>query len=100
MRQCRTVCDVIHTNKMLDGTAYMFAIKGVQGHIQLLRKILPILNIKSLGSMHPDHVRDAQIFITIYNRLYKIDANKSELLTYSNFLDDMEKEIKDNIINT
>ena len=97
MKQCRTVCDAIHKNQMLDGAAYMFAMKGVHGHIQLLRTALPTLGTNAIGSMHPDHVRDAQIFITIYNRLYKIDKNKSELLTYSNYLDDIEKEIKDNM---
>ena len=97
MKHCRMVCDAIHTNKMLDGSAYMFAMKGVEGHIQLLRDSIPILGTSMMISMHPDQIRDSQIFITIYNRLNKVEEGKSELLAYSKFLDEIEQEIKSNM---
>lgn len=97
MKHCRMICDTIHTNKMLDGAAYMFAMKGVQGHINSLRSVIPALGTPNIAALHPDQVRDGQIFITIYNRLYKIEVGKSELLTYSKFLDEIENEIKSNM---
>ena len=97
MTQCRTICNAIHTNQMLDGAAYMFTMNGVHKHIQLLRDSIPVLGTSYMIAMHPDQIRDSQIFITIYNRINKIETGKSELLAYSKFLDEMDEEIKANM---